>query len=107
MASGYLLPFMFAYDPALLGHFSSGLSLGLLSVLTAVLTIASLSIVLYGYYLTKLNWMEIGLAALSTIGFLAYFFTRGDMMAVVAGAVCFALLTLSQLLRKSKEKMSG
>ncbi len=107
VASAYLLPFMFVYDPALLGQFTSGPLLGLLSVVAAILVVISILIFLHNYYLTKLSWTEAGLAALSTIGFLAYFFTRGNILAVIAGAACFALLTMSQLLIKRREGVSG
>ncbi len=100
VGAGAIFPFLFSYDPALLGHFSSGPLLGLLSIVAAVLATFNLAIVLHSYYLTRLGWLERGLAALSVVGFLAYFFTRGHLLAVVAGVACFILLTLWQLRKK-------
>jgi TRAP transporter 4TM/12TM fusion protein len=103
VGSAYLVPFMFVYDPALLGHFGSGLWLGIISVLAAVLVVISVLIFLHNYYLTKLSRPEAGLTALCIMGSFAYFLTRGNIGAVIVGAACFALLTLMQLLRKKSE----
>lgn len=97
----YLLPFMFCYDPALLAQFDRGLWLGLLSILVAVLAIITLIIVFFSYYLTKLSWPERGLAVVSWLGFLTYFFTRGNMLTVSVGAAFFILLTLGQLRKRA------
>jgi TRAP transporter 4TM/12TM fusion protein len=102
VASGYLLPFMFVYDPALLWQFSSGPWLGLLSVMVAVLSIISVIIFLNDYYLIKLSWPERGLTALSIVGFLGHYFARGNKSIVIMGAACFAMLTVMQLLRTRK-----
>jgi TRAP-type uncharacterized transport system fused permease subunit len=93
----YLLPFMFSYDPALLAQFWRGPWFGLLSILVAALAIISLTIVLYNYYLTKLSLPERGLAALSWLGFTAYFFTIGNLLTLLVGAASFVLLTMWQL----------
>jgi TRAP transporter 4TM/12TM fusion protein len=103
VASAYLLPFMFVYDPALLGQFTSGIFLGILSIVAAILTIISTLILFHNYFFTKLGWQEAGLALLSSVGFLAYFFTRGNIFTVVGGAACFASLTLLQLMRKKSK----
>jgi TRAP transporter 4TM/12TM fusion protein len=96
----YLLPFMFSYDPALLAQFWRGPWFGLLSILVAALAIISLAIVLYNYYLTELSLPERGLAAVSWLGFMAYFFTQGNLMTFLVGAPSFALLTMWQLRRR-------
>jgi TRAP transporter 4TM/12TM fusion protein len=105
VGSAYLLPFLFCYDPALLLDFNRGLWLGLLSIGVAVLAILSISIFLYRYFLVELGWLETGLAAISAVGFLAYFFTRGDISGVVIGAVCLILLTLWQWVKKRAIKI--
>jgi hypothetical protein len=71
----------------------------------AVLAILSISILLYRYFLVELGWLETGLAAISAAGFLAYFFTRGDIWGVMIGAACLILLTLWQL-RKRRQQVA-
>lgn len=100
----YLLPIMFAYDPALLAQFGRGPWLGLLSILFAALAIITLAIVLYNYYLRELRLPERGLAAVAWLGFTAYFFTLGNMWTVLVGAASLVLLTLSQLRRRATAK---
>jgi TRAP transporter 4TM/12TM fusion protein len=97
----YLLPIMFAYDPALLAQFGRGPWLGLLSIMVAALAIITLAIVLYNYYIRELRLQERGLAAVSWLGFTAYFFTLGNMWTVLVGAASLVLLTLSQTRRRA------
>lgn len=95
----YLLPFMFSYDPALLAQFWRGPWFGLLSILVGALAIISFAIVLYNYYLTELSLPERGLVAVSWLGFMAYFFSQGNLMTLLVGATSFVLLTMWQLRR--------
>ena len=107
MGPVYLLPFFFCYNPALLGQFTSGPWLGLLAIVVALLVVASLPMVLYGYYLTELSWPERLLALVSAMGFSSYFFTRGDIWGLVVGAACFLLLTLWQLQKRRTVKVES
>ena len=103
LGSSFLLPFLFAFNPALLAQFSSGPLLGVLAIIVTLLALVTVSILLYNYYLTKLSPWEIAMASLSLVGSLAYFFTRGDIWQSAAGATaCFIILTLWQV-KKSKK----
>jgi TRAP-type uncharacterized transport system fused permease subunit len=96
----YLLPFMFSYDPALLAQFWRGPWFGLLSILVGALAIISFAMVLYNYYLTELSLPERGLVAVSWLGFMAYFFSQGNLLTLLVGAASFALLTMWELRRR-------
>jgi len=102
VGSAYLLPFLFCYDPALLLDFNRGPWLGMLSIGVALLAILSISIFLYRHFLVGLGWLETGLVAISAVGFLTYFFTRGDILGVMIGGACLVLLTLWQCVKKRR-----
>ncbi len=100
LGSSFLLPFLFASNPALLAQFASGPLSGAVTIIAALLAVATFSILLFNYYLTKLSPSEIVMTLLSLTGSLIYFFSRGDIwQAAVGSATCFILLTLLQLLR--------
>ncbi len=95
-ASGYLIPFLFCYNPAILLQFQDGLLQGMVAIILAALTVFSLSILLYGYYFTELGWSKRVLAFVSTAGFVAYFWAGGIIVGPALGIASLALLTVLQ-----------
>ncbi len=108
IASGYLLPFLFCYSPALIAQFEEGGMLqGLISVVVALLVIMSLSILLFRQFFTKLGLIETGLALVSTLGFLGYFFLGENIIYALVGIVCLVLLSILQLRKRQQELASA
>lgn len=94
----FLVPFMFCYDQALLGAFTGVLG-GVASVVLAVVVVVSVGMLLSNYCLTEIGWREIVLGIASLGGSLMYFFTHGNVLALVTGLVCFVLLFLVQIMK--------
>ncbi len=100
VAAAYLLPFMFLYKPALLLQSEQGALWGIITVVVAILIVFCISIITYNHYLARMSRAQMGLAIISTVGFLTYFFTDWGIWGVVVGIACLLLLTLWQLGRK-------
>jgi TRAP-type uncharacterized transport system fused permease subunit len=90
-----IVPFLFSYNGAILADFSSGLLLGVASIVMAILCVCCIGIVVYDNYLTKIGWLERALAIISLVGSAAFVIT-GSTVTVVVGVSCFVLLSLSQ-----------
>lgn len=68
---GYLLPFLFVYNPAILGHFSDPLST-VVALVAVIGIMISLTVVLYGYLFTRVPPWERLLFGLSGAGLFAF-----------------------------------
>ncbi len=101
MGGAFLLPFLFAFDASLLGDFSSGLLLGALSSVLAILAaVVVMPIVVQRYYLTRLSGLEILLGVISLVALVYYFIGGHNYWVAVVGVALLALLTLLQVRRK-------
>jgi len=103
-AVGYLIPFMFVYDAALLGQFASGGLWGMISVISALTLVCSVAVLLFNYFITKTSWWEKILNMVALGGNLAYFFTKGNQLAIIIGMAGFILLLFVQLIKIRSEK---
>jgi len=102
-AAGYLIPFMFVYDSSLLGQFQSGALWAIVSITSALLVILSLGVILFSYYLVKVNRVEFLLAFATLLGAFGNFFIRGSPLSVwffIGSVICFIVLTLSQTIKR-------
>ncbi len=102
-APGYVIPFMFVYEPALLGQFTSatGPLGGSVSIIAAVLVIVTISAISFNYLFTKLSKLEAIICFASLGGLLAYFFMGGYEIALIIGISLFVVITLLTI-RKAK-----
>ncbi len=100
-----VIPFMFVYDPTLLGQFTAGPLSGLVSIVSAIIVVFSLAILLFNYFITKVSWWEMILAAASLGGNIYYFFSHEvDKLALMIGMVCFLVLLAVQIVKIRSEK---
>ena len=101
-ASGFIIPYLFVFDAALLGIFNQGLLRGSLSLVLAILMILSLSALLFNHLFERLNPIQ-GLLATITVGSaVGYFFTRGNLwFGVVAIASLSAMFVGNAVKAKS------
>ncbi len=99
----YVVPFLFIFQPALLGQYS-GEVWEIPSIIVSALIIITVQILISNYYFTRLRLQELALSSIALIAFLAYFFTHGNLGSLIAGIACFTLLTLSQWRKRNTTK---
>ena len=99
---GFIVPFLFCFNPVLLGYFKDPVSDIVVLVMTCVLVFI-LSVALIGWYLTRLNVIETLVAGLSS-ALLAFYIGTNNLVLLVAALVSFGLLTLWQVKKKRAEK---
>lgn len=98
----FVVPFMFVYNPALLGNFSSGILWGLISIVAALLVVASLAVTLFNYYFIKISWLERLLTLAALVGSFSFFPGKGSPLTMWFFAIsvaCFLAVTLSQVIK--------
>ena len=93
-----VLPFMFAYNPALV--LQGELMQIVIALITALITVGALASGLAGYLLRELHWVERGLLLFSAV-LLGFMSTNGYMLA--AGLIVAISVLLRQAILLSKD----
>lgn len=91
---GFLIPFLFVYNPALLGYFEDPL-FGVLSIILTVALILLMSAGLTGYLIGRLNLVPRAAALLGALG-LGIYICTGNMVTLVVGLILGTMLFLDQ-----------
>lgn len=90
----FILPYILIWNPAVIGKFKS-LSSGVASLMSILLLLLAIAIVMCGYYIRKINMLQMCIAALSGIPLLVYVFTL-NLVFIVIGAAMLVFLTIQQ-----------
>jgi len=91
----YILGFIFVWNPTLVGN-PPNLLVGVLTFTAVVVGVATTSMVVTSYFLTRLNSLQLALGILSSVSLFAYSFTTNTVL-FAAGAILFVFLTLWQI----------
>ncbi|MBW1999535.1 MAG: TRAP transporter fused permease subunit, partial [Deltaproteobacteria bacterium] len=73
--AGIILPFLFIWNPSLLMYPTNPFTLGI-TLVSSMITILCLQIIITNFYIMKLRFWEMVLAALTTAAFLGYLFAK-------------------------------
>jgi TRAP transporter 4TM/12TM fusion protein len=99
-APGWFIPFMLVLSPSVMGLFRQGAIEAISSIGLAAAGLCSLTILTHRWYILRLSWIQIILAALVTVGMLGYFFTNHSLSMATMGLASLSILTVWQFLEK-------
>lgn len=103
--SGFMIPFLFVYNPAVLGHFSDPLATIVATFIAVLSTFIAIIIALYGYSFGKVTLWERVLFTLSASGLFVYSITI-DYLFFGIGMLLFVPLALYQWRRRQLGKVA-
>lgn len=95
---GFIVPFLFVYNPAILGYFEHPVS-GVVALILTVVLIFLLSVALTGYFITRLNPVKRTTAFIGALS-LAIYVCTGNVLGLIIGLILGALLLSLQLVRR-------
>lgn len=90
----FILPYILIRNPAVIGKFRN-ISTDVTSLISILLLLLAIAIVVSGYYIRKINIIQMCIAVLSAILLLIYVFTL-NLVFIVTGAGMLVLLTFQQ-----------
>jgi TRAP transporter 4TM/12TM fusion protein len=101
--AGFILPFMFIWNPALMLNFSEPAGLIVMKSMAVLLTLLGLQAGIVGYFLTELDILKRAIAGVSAI-LLVLSIYSGNIALFAAGVASIAILILWQYVEKRRLK---
>ena len=104
-AAGIVVPLMFIYSEALLLRFNDPPILIATQMISAILIVVLLGCFLTGYFIVKLNLLQMVMMGMGLAAAYSFFPTK-NFLWFAAACVIFAMLTMWQLMgRRKKNKL--
>jgi TRAP-type uncharacterized transport system fused permease subunit len=94
----FIIPWLFVWNPALLGQFS-GVGTGLVTIAATLLMVIATEVTLIGYLRTPVSWLQRGLFG-AVAGVLVWSIIRQDYLLFGIGAILFILGVIWQQLER-------
>lgn len=104
-AAGFLVPFVFAFNGAILLLPGTGVSAAIFSIVISFVGLGVFQIGFVGYFLTSLNIFERLVAIISGVGFLAFAAVRNYTIFIIAASF-FITMIFSNLIRRRRNIIS-